>query len=80
MPVSVRENVKNDVMYFMQLHRALVGSVLATQSFSERTFGYNVEERGEVAQALIELVEEGLLEEREGQFYLTQKGSHFLYK
>ena len=79
-PDSVRENVKNDVMHFMKLHSARVGSVLPPKPFAVRTRGYGDGERAEVEQALFELVQEGLLQERERQYYLTQRGYDFLYK
>ena len=80
MPHPTRENVKNDVMHFMKLHSARVGSVLPPKPFAVRTRGSGEAERAEVEPALVELVEEGLLEERERQFYLTPRGYDFLYK
>lgn len=78
--MAALERVKQDIMDFFAKTNAEVGHVFAVKPFYHQVMlHYNPKEKGAVEEAMKQLVSEGLVEEKEGSHFLTQKGFDRIY-
>lgn len=74
------DRVKEDILSFMAESRADAGhSLAARQFYSQRVQRYTPPEQDSVVPALQSLVADGYLEEREGNYFLTENGLSRIY-
>lgn len=72
--------VKNDILDFFRSMNADKGHALPAGPFQvQRMNHYNPKQRAAFDQAVDELVSEGLVERREDDIFLTQKGVDEIY-
>jgi hypothetical protein len=79
-PAEAKEKVKSDILSWFRENKADVGHALNERSFMTRyAMNYNPKEKGVILEALNDLATEGLLEERDGKFFLTKRGVDTIY-
>lgn len=75
------EHVQRDILDFFAKNSARVGDSFNARAFMHSMMlNYTPEERGAVEPAMQELVEAGLVDERNGLHFLTQAGFDHIYK
>jgi len=74
------DRVKEDILSFLAEHGADAGHVLAMHPFyHQRVIHYSPPEKDSLPAALESLVADGLLEERNGNYFLTEQGLSRIY-
>lgn len=74
------ESVKSDILDFLRAMNARKGHAFPARPFSQkRLANYNPKQNGALDSALTELVSEGILEDRDGAYFVTGSGYRAIY-
>jgi len=78
--MAAMDKVKKDILDFFAQSKAQVGHVFNAKAFQFSVMNhYNPKEMAAVEDSVNALVVDGLVEERQRQYHLTQKGFDHIY-